>query len=85
MYESYYFGVIGPGFLNQVPTLPKSFKLEPLGFLRCWCGSANVADEALSIRSSKSRVHGLYRSIWACAVEVYFFSGVLEFTAKPGF
>ena len=23
MYESYYFGVIGPGFLNQVPTLPQ--------------------------------------------------------------
>ena len=21
MYEPYYFGVIGPGFLNQVPTL----------------------------------------------------------------
>ena len=22
LYESYYFGVIGPGFLNQIPTLP---------------------------------------------------------------
>ena len=22
LYESYYFGAIGPGFLNQVPTLP---------------------------------------------------------------
>ena len=22
LYESYYFGVLGPGFLNQVPTIP---------------------------------------------------------------
>ena len=24
LYESYYFGVIGPGFLNQVPTLRRN-------------------------------------------------------------
>ena len=24
LYESYYFGVVGPGFLNQVPTLASS-------------------------------------------------------------
>ena len=42
MYESYYFGVIGPGFLNQVPTLWSSmvtvvsvegFKAEPCKLL----------------------------------------------------
>ena len=30
MYESYYFGAIGPGLLNQVPTL--GFRARILGF-----------------------------------------------------
>ena len=33
MYESYYFGVTGPGFLTQVPTLPitQALMLQSLG------------------------------------------------------
>ena len=36
MFESYYFGVIGPGFLNQVPTLanPKRSFISDDRFLR---------------------------------------------------
>ena len=34
MYESYYFGVTGPGFLNQVPTLHPFYQDPYLGLLK---------------------------------------------------